>query len=97
MKPLPFDADRPAFVVEEPAEQYLEVLGAARQVAAHIVKTPGDGLAGAARYMHRASQELVDAVPAERSGPAGGRRGDLRVPASGDCGLAGPRRRQDRG
>jgi hypothetical protein len=65
MKPLPFDADRPAFVVEEPAEQYLEVLGAARQVAAHIVKTPGDGLAGAASYMHRASQELVDALPAD--------------------------------
>ena len=63
MKTLPFDADRPVFVVEEAAEQYLALLCAARQVAAHIVKTPGDGLSGPASYMHRASRELVDAVP----------------------------------
>jgi hypothetical protein len=63
VKTLPFDADRPVFVVEEAAEQYLALLCAARQVAAHIVKTPGDGLSGPASYMHRASRELVDAVP----------------------------------
>lgn len=63
MKALPFDQDRPAFTVEEPAGQYLRLLGAARLVAARIVKTPPDGLTGAPRYIHRASRELVDAVP----------------------------------
>ncbi len=55
--------DRPAYIVSEPAEDYLALLGAARLVAAHIVKTPPDGLAGAARYIRQASQELLDADP----------------------------------
>jgi len=57
------DVDRPAYSVEEPPEPYLALLGAARQVAAHIVETSPDGLTGAASYMRRASQELIDAVP----------------------------------
>jgi long-chain acyl-CoA synthetase len=57
------DVDRPAYAVEEPPEPYLALLGAARQVAAHIVETSPDGLTGAASYMRRASQELLDAVP----------------------------------
>jgi long-chain acyl-CoA synthetase len=65
VKTLPADLDKPTFVVEERAEQYLALLGAARQVAAHIVTTPPNDLSGAASYMHRASQELVDAVPIE--------------------------------
>lgn len=57
-------ADRPAYTVEEPAEGYLELLGAARLLAAHIVKTAPDGLTGAASYMRRASEEMLEAVPA---------------------------------
>jgi SAM-dependent methyltransferase len=64
VKTLPADVDRPAYTVEEPPATYLELLGAARQVAAQIVKTSPDGLSGAASYMCRASQELVDTVPA---------------------------------
>src|ERR687888_419997 len=36
---------------------------AARAVASQIVRTKSEGLAGAAAYIHRASQELVAAVP----------------------------------
>jgi hypothetical protein len=57
------DVDRPAYAVEEPPEPYLALLGAARQVAAQIVETSPDGLTGAASYMRRASQELLDATP----------------------------------
>ena len=64
MKTPAADVDRPAYSVEEPPEPYLALLGAARQVAAHIVETSPDGLTGAASYMRRASQELLDAVPA---------------------------------
>ncbi len=64
MKTPAADVDRPAYSVEEPPEPYLALLGAARQVAAHIVETSTDGLTGAASYMRRASQELLDAVPA---------------------------------
>ena len=64
MKTLPADVDRPAYTVEEPPETYLALLGAARQVATQIVKTSPDGLSGAASYMRRASQALLDAVPA---------------------------------
>lgn len=63
MKTPAADVDRPAYAVEEPPEPYLALLGAARQVAAHIVETSPDGLTGAASYMRRASQELLDAVP----------------------------------
>ena len=62
MKTLPADIDRPAYTVEEPPETYLALLGAARQVAAHIVKTSPDGLSGAASYMRRAGQEVLGAV-----------------------------------
>ena len=64
MTTLPADVDRPAYSVEEPPEPYLALLGAAREVAEQIVKTSPEGLSGAASYMRRASQELVDAVPA---------------------------------
>jgi SAM-dependent methyltransferase len=60
--PLPAGADRPAYTIEEPAEDYQRLLGAARQVAAQIVATPEEGLAGAAGYIRRASRELLDAV-----------------------------------
>ncbi len=64
MKTPAADVDRPAYSVEEPPEPYLALLGAAGQLAAHIVETAPDGLTGAASYMRRASQELLDAVPA---------------------------------
>jgi hypothetical protein len=60
---LPVSDVHPAFAVNEPADDYLELLSAARQVAAHIVRTPADGLTGAAAYIRRASQDLVNAVP----------------------------------
>ena len=63
MKTPAAEVDRPAYAVEEPPEPYVALLGAARQVAAHIVETPPDGLTGAASYMRRAGQELLDAVP----------------------------------
>jgi hypothetical protein len=53
----------PAYTVEEAAENYLRLLGAAREVAVQIVGTSPDGLTGAARYIRRASLELLDAVP----------------------------------
>ena len=65
MKPIPGVSDHPAYTVEEPGDEYLSLLGAAREVAAQIVRTTADGLGGAAEYIHRASQELVTAV-AER-------------------------------
>jgi SAM-dependent methyltransferase len=60
---LPLSDVHPAFTVDEPADDYLRLLSAARQVAAHIVRTPADRLTGAAAYIRRASQELVNAVP----------------------------------
>jgi SAM-dependent methyltransferase len=65
MKPIPGVSDHPAYTVEEPGDEYLSLLGTAREVAAQIVRTTADGLGGAAEYIHRASQELVTAV-AER-------------------------------
>jgi len=55
--------DQPVSVVREPAEEYLALLAAARLVAAGIVKTPSEGLTGAASYIRKASQELLDANP----------------------------------
>lgn len=69
MTSLPSGADSPAYTVEEPAQDYLRLLGAARQVAAQIAAAPQEGLTGAADYMRRASQELLDAV-AIGEGPA---------------------------
>lgn len=67
MSLLPGTDVRPAFIVEEPADTYLRLLLAARRVAEHVVETPTEGLFGAAAYIRRASQELVDAVsPAAR-------------------------------
>lgn len=56
--------DRRAFTIEEPAETYLQLLDTARQLAGQIVRTSPEGLTGAARYIRRASQELVDAYSA---------------------------------
>ena len=63
VKPLPASDASPAFTVEEPAERYVELVLAARQVAQRIVATPADRLLGAAAYIRQASQELADAVP----------------------------------
>jgi hypothetical protein len=63
MKPFPALSDCAAYTVEEPSDKYLSLLGAARAVASQIVRTRSDGLSGAAAYIHRASQELVAAVP----------------------------------
>jgi long-chain acyl-CoA synthetase len=62
---LPISDPRPAFTIEEGADNYLRLLGAARQAAAHIVKTPAHGLTGAAAYIRHASEELLDAAPGE--------------------------------
>jgi SAM-dependent methyltransferase len=70
MKPIPSVNDHPAYTVEEPGDKYLSLLGAARAVASQIVRTKSDGLAGAAAYIHRASQELVAAVPEQDREPA---------------------------
>lgn len=63
MTRLPSGEDRPAYLVEEPASDYLRLLAAARQAAARIVETPAEELTGAASYIRRASQELVSALP----------------------------------
>jgi long-chain acyl-CoA synthetase len=60
---LPASGDHPAYLVEEDAAKYLELLGAARQLAEQIVKTSPDGLTGAARYIRSASQNLLDVAP----------------------------------
>src|SRR4029077_20013374 len=69
MKPIPAASDHPAYTVEEPGDKYLSLLGAAREVAAQIVRTTPDGLGGAAEYVHRASRELVAAVPERDNEP----------------------------
>jgi hypothetical protein len=51
--------DNPAYTVEESGEDYVQLLAAARQAAARIVLTPGEGLTEAASYIHRASGELL--------------------------------------
>jgi SAM-dependent methyltransferase len=71
MKPIPSVNDHPAYTVEEPGDKYLSLLGAARAVASQIVRTKSDGLAGAAAYIHRASQELVAAVAEQDHETAG--------------------------
>jgi SAM-dependent methyltransferase len=63
MSTLPVNADRPACRVEESATDYLQLLGAARQVAARIVQIAPEGLTGAASYMRRTSEELLSKVP----------------------------------
>jgi hypothetical protein len=63
VKSLPPVSDHPAYTVEEAGERYILLLGAAREVALQITRTPHEGLTGAADYIHRASQELVSAVP----------------------------------
>ncbi len=65
---LPVDAAKPALIVDEPAEDYLALLAAARAAAARIVATVPEDLAGAALYMHNAGRELLDAVPAAGGG-----------------------------
>src|SRR4051794_39132274 len=69
MKPVPAVSDHAAYTVEEPGDKYLSLLDAAREVASQIVRTTTDGLGGAAAYIHRASQELVAAVPERGHGP----------------------------
>ena len=68
VKSLPTVSDRPAYTVEEAGEKYVSLLGAARQVASQIIETPPRGLTGAAAYIHRASHELVSALPERGSG-----------------------------
>jgi SAM-dependent methyltransferase len=73
VKLLPAVSDQPAYTVEEPGEKYTSLLGAAREVAAQIVQTTNHALTGAAAYIHRASQELVAAVPEDgEQAPAAG-------------------------
>ena len=65
VKTLPLDVDRPAFVVEEPPGALSRRCSAPparwrRTSSRHLP----DGFTGAASYMRRASQELLDAVPA---------------------------------
>src|SRR5262249_16188510 len=62
VKSLPIASDGPAYVVAEAGEKYLSLLGAARDVASQIARTPQVGLIGAADYIHRASRELA-AIP----------------------------------
>jgi SAM-dependent methyltransferase len=68
VKSLPTVSDRPAYTVEEAGEKYISLLDAARQVASQIIETPHGGLTGAAAYIHRASHELVSAVPERGNG-----------------------------
>jgi Methyltransferase domain len=68
VKSLPTVSDRPAYTVEEAGEKYVSLLGAARQVASQIIQTSHEGLTGAAAYIHRASHELVSAVPERGNG-----------------------------
>jgi hypothetical protein len=62
----------PAYVVEEPAEHYLRLLSAARELAATIVATPVEGLSGSPGYVWHASRELVDRLPPS-TGALGGK------------------------
>lgn len=62
MKTLTFGGNRPAYVVEEPAADYLRLLDAAREVSAHIVATGPDGMTGAANYIRSAGEEIIAAV-----------------------------------
>ena len=69
MIPLPLQ-DAPARVSEEPAEPYLQLLAAARHVAARVLATPASGtLSGTARYIRHAAAELAARVP-ENNGDA---------------------------
>lgn len=63
MNVLPIADDGPAYTVEDNAEDYLRLLGAARQASSWIATTPAEGLVGAAAYIHSASRELVVRVP----------------------------------
>jgi hypothetical protein len=72
VKSFPTDSDRPAYTVEEAGEKYSSLLGAVRQVALQITRTPHEGLTGAADYIRRASQELVCAVPEPSHGTGAG-------------------------
>jgi SAM-dependent methyltransferase len=73
MTVLAADEKNPAQVLEEAGDQYRQLLQTARGVAEQIVRTPASGLSGAPQYIHRASQELLNApfedgaqsVPAE--------------------------------
>jgi SAM-dependent methyltransferase len=68
VKSLPIAGDHPAYVVAEAGEKYLSLLGAARDVASQIVRTPHGTLTGAADYIHRASRELA-AIPSPDGPP----------------------------
>jgi hypothetical protein len=63
VKVLPLSADHPAYIVDEPADAYLQLLDAARQVAAQVVAGSPADLTGAADYVHRASAELLNGTP----------------------------------
>jgi SAM-dependent methyltransferase len=69
VKSLPISGDHPAYVVAEAGEKYLSLLGAARDVASQIARTPHGGLIGAADYIYRASRELLAAVPPPDGAP----------------------------
>jgi hypothetical protein len=68
VKSLPTISDHPAYTVEEAGEKYILLLGAAREVALQITQTSHEGLTGAADYIHRASRELMSAVPGPSHG-----------------------------
>src|SRR4029453_9782592 len=55
----------PVYTVEEDGENYRRLLGAARQAALEIVKTPSQDLTEAAKYIHKASEDLLARAPAE--------------------------------
>jgi hypothetical protein len=62
MKNVILDESRPSYTVEEPAESYRQLLSAARRIAVDIVRIDPGRLTGCARYIHRVSEELLNAV-----------------------------------
>jgi SAM-dependent methyltransferase len=63
LKSFPAEDNKPAYTMEEPPENYLRLLAAAREAAKQIIKTPPEGLSGAALYIRNASQALLDTLP----------------------------------
>jgi hypothetical protein len=70
-KSLPTMKKKPAYTIEEPPENYLRLLAAAREAATQIVKTSPEGLSGAAVYIRTASQALLNALPGNDRGSLG--------------------------
>ena len=62
MKSLPVGDPAPAYAVEEDGEDYRQLLGAVRQAALHITRSPSSGLTDAALYIYQASHELLAKV-----------------------------------